>query len=88
MAEYCPDCENEILPYLKTGEYKEVKAETIYADTGKKVATGVNYFLVTYQCYFCIHCKTVFWKEHDRFNFKPLIAKELKDAATDGDDQD
>lgn len=61
MPEYCPECENEIRPYLKTGEFKEVKEEKI----------------ILYQLYFCIHCKCVYQKIHDEYKFKPLIKKEI-----------
>lgn len=60
MALYCPACKNEILPYLKTGELKEIK----------------NNFLISYQLYYCIHCKTVYYQEHESVKFLPLKKEE------------
>ncbi len=60
----CPDCKNEILPYMKTGELKRIN---IINKLRKE-----DYFLTTYQCYFCVHCKTVFYHKHEEFKFKEL----------------
>jgi len=61
MALYCPACKNEILPYLKTGEFKQV--------------VGLQ-SLVSYQFYYCVHCKTVYYEEHECVRFLPLKQKE------------
>jgi len=51
--EYCPKCENEMLPYLKTGELKEISKEK----------------LVQYQLYYCLHCKTIYYNSHKEYEF-------------------
>ena len=53
----CPDCNQEILPYLKTGEMKRIVKDD----------------LILYQCYFCVNCKNVYWVAHKSYKFKPLI---------------
>jgi len=58
----CPDCNNEILPYLKDGEFKQVIGDKF----------------VTYNLHFCLHCKTVFHQERDSRNFKNLKEEEKK----------
>lgn len=58
----CPDCNKEILPYLKTGELKRI----------------INNKLVTYQCYWCLNCRLVWNEERESFLFKPLTNKEKK----------
>ena len=60
MALYCPACKNEILPYLKTGEFKQIQ----------------NEYLTSYQFYFCIHCKVVYYEEHETYKFLPLQKEE------------
>ena len=83
MPNYCPRCNKEILPYLRTGELKEVE--------------GLN--LISYQLYFCINCKVVYYSEHEKYEFLNLkheqnemelkrkllnqITKEKKDADSD-----
>jgi hypothetical protein len=69
MPNYCPKCENEVLPYLKTGELKVIKDE-----------------LISYQLYYCIVCKDVYYDEHERHAFLDYkmskIKKEVLDAIT------
>ena len=60
MPEYCPACKNEILPYLKTGEFKQIHLE----------------YLVSYQFYFCIHCKKVYKEIHEKYPITDLIKEE------------
>ena len=69
MALYCEKCKNEILRYLKTGELKELKRKRILSTKTKK---GDEIFtekteLISYQCYFCVHCKIVYLIEHEKF---------------------
>ena len=46
-------------PYLKTGEFKEMK----------------DGFLITYQFYFCVNCREIHSKQHDKYK-----VKEIKDG--------
>ena len=57
MPEYCKECKNEILPYLRTGELKQINN---------------NERLKTFQLFYCVHCKIVYYKTHEEFNFVPL----------------
>ena len=70
MPEYCPKCEEEILPYLKTGELKKIH----------------DHMLIKYQLYWCVKCRVVYYNEHERqefINLKPLkLKKEILDAIT------
>ena len=70
MPNYCPKCNNEVLPYLKTGEVKVIEADTIKS----------------YQLYYCIACKDVYYDEHERHAFLDYkmakIKKEVLDAVT------
>jgi uncharacterized protein with PIN domain len=61
MSLKCPDCDHEILKYLKAGELKKVTPD----------------FMISFQLFFCINCKTVFYEEHERFKLKPLKRKEF-----------
>ncbi len=64
MAKYCPECENEILPYLKSDNLRVVKA-----------VNSLNFMernLISYQLHFCIYCKIVFYEEIERFKFVKL----------------
>lgn len=63
----CPLCEHEILPYLKTGELKEIEEEN----------------MVSYQLYWCIDCRIVFYKKHEEFKIKNLIEEQAKKGAKD-----
>lgn len=65
----CPDCNNEILPYLKTGEFKQVVKDKF----------------ITYQFHYCLFCRTVFYEEQSALNFKPLVYKEKKDGPNEND---
>lgn len=75
MPKYCPKCECEILPYLKTNELKRVDI--------------IDKKLVCYQLYWCISCKIVYYVEHEIFDFLNLNliqetaenAKKRKDRA-------
>jgi uncharacterized protein with PIN domain len=60
MIVNCPDCENEILPYMKTGEFKIIEPE------------GGDIYLKSFQCYFCMHCKVVFYTKHEQYEFKEV----------------
>ncbi len=69
MMRLCPKCENEILPYLKTGDLKAVE----------------NNSLIKYQCYYCLHCQIVFYEEHEIRAFLNLklanAIKQVKEKA-------
>jgi len=73
MPIYCPKCENEMRVYLKSGQLKEIQS-------------GVE--LLSYQLYFCIHCRVTYWEEYERYPFinlkeaKEAKAKEGKNAKT------
>ena len=54
--EFCPKCEREILPYMKTNELKRIK-------DGK---------LVKYQLYYCVVCNDVYYLEHETHRFIDL----------------
>lgn len=60
--EHCPKCQKEILPYLKTGELKKIEFGN----------------LISYQLYFCISCKIVYWQEHERFKLLSLEEERAK----------
>lgn len=63
----CPECEHEMLPYLKTGELKQVIN---------------NSKLVLYQLYFCVNCKKVYYEQASEYDFidfnKAQKAKEVE----------
>ena len=78
MPEYCEECNHEILPYLKTGEFKTVikrKPQNTYEALKSKI---LDEFLVSYQFFFCISCKIVYYKEHERFQLEELKNKVIK----------
>ena len=61
----CPRCENEILPYYKTGELKAV-----FEKSNK---------MIKYQTYYCLRCQIVYYDEHEVRSFINLrIAYALK----------
>lgn len=62
----CPDCEKEMLPYLKTGELKQI--------VGDK--------LVLYQLYFCVNCKKVYHEQASEYEFINLQSKEVEKGLT------
>lgn len=66
MPKYCPKCNQEILPYLKTGELKQID----------------SFHLISYQLYFCINCKVVYYEEHEKLEFIYLNKKEEENAST------
>lgn len=76
LPKYCPKCEQEVLPYLKTGEIKELRFTP--DDIGKEI--------VSYQCYYCLNCRCVLYEEHERYpfvdvNYK-IKTKEKKENGT------
>ena len=64
----CPHCNQEILPYLKTGELKQITNNVI----GAMDFVKNNFFLTSYQLYFCINCKIVYFIEHENDPFLNL----------------
>ena len=66
MPTYCPECNHEILPYLKTGELKETSHN------------NQKSILISYQLYICIYCKVVYYEEHETYEFKKLIKEEIE----------
>lgn len=84
MQETCPKCDSYLIPYLKTGELKEV----------------IDTLLTSYQLYFCNVCKIVYYEKHEDYKFIDLIgakkerkvkdellkkAKEKKDGNTNNE---
>lgn len=68
--ELCPQCHKEILPYLKTGEVKQV----------------YDQYLISYQCWYCINCRIVFYIQTEQYKFVDLekerkIEQEKREAA-------
>ena len=63
---YCPKCKNEILPYLRSGELKEI---TFERGPGSYL---INRYLVSYQLYSCISCKTIYYKVFEKRKFEEL----------------
>ena len=55
----CPECNNEILPYLKTGEVKRIFGSVI----------------ASYQLHYCLVCKTVYYEEYEKHKFIKLEEK-------------
>ena len=72
MALYCPACKNEILPYLKTGEFKQIQL----VPAKNVVFQDAMEYLTSYQFYFCIHCKVVYYEKHESYLIKPLQKEE------------
>lgn len=70
MMEYCPKCEREILPYLKTNELKQI-------DWSQKDAEMV---LLSYQLYICISCRIVYYTISDTYKLRDLYYEKTKSA--------
>lgn len=59
MVNYCPRCNEEILPRLRTGELKRIIFDV---EENKS-------FYVTYQLYFCMYCKIIYYREVEKLEF-------------------
>ena len=67
--ELCPKCQNEILPYnLRTGELIDVEGE----------------FLVKKQLFFCVHCRKIYYVEHEKLELINLNKERVKELIKNG----